>query len=105
MLAPLVSGLCSSITESCHITAVKKPWHCLNRYQALGQMLLINQQLDKVAAMHSNFTARGILSSSDVSTGAINDDYDDKSPVEGTALGHVILAQTCGMFHPPAVYI
>jgi hypothetical protein len=36
-------GVCSSITESRHITAVKKPWRRSNRYQALGQMLVTNQ--------------------------------------------------------------
>ncbi|KAH9957036.1 hypothetical protein BGW80DRAFT_1257454 [Lactifluus volemus] len=33
------AGLCSSITESRHITAVKKPWRRSNHYKALGQML------------------------------------------------------------------
>ena len=37
------NGLCSSITESRHITAVKKPWRRSNRYEALGQMLITNQ--------------------------------------------------------------
>ncbi|KAJ2917661.1 hypothetical protein MD484_g2813, partial [Candolleomyces efflorescens] len=55
------NGLCSSITESRHITAVKKPWRRSNRYEALGQMLLINQRLDKLAAARSYFTARGML--------------------------------------------
>ena len=44
------NGLCSSITESHHITAVKKPWRCSNYYEALGQMLITNQRLDKLAA-------------------------------------------------------
>ncbi|KAI0083393.1 hypothetical protein BDY19DRAFT_978759 [Irpex rosettiformis] len=34
------NGLCSSITESKHIKAVKQPWRRSNRYKALGQMLL-----------------------------------------------------------------
>ncbi|KAJ3511752.1 hypothetical protein NMY22_g15551 [Coprinellus aureogranulatus] len=55
------NGLCSSITESRHITAVKKPWRRSNRYEALGQMLLINQRLDKLAAGRSHFAARGML--------------------------------------------
>lgn len=55
------NGLCSSITESRHITAVKKPWRRSNRYEALGQMLLINQRLDKLAAARSHYTARGML--------------------------------------------
>ena len=54
-------GLCSSITESRHITAVKRPWCHSNRYQALGQMLNTNQRLDKLAAMRSDFVSRSML--------------------------------------------
>jgi hypothetical protein len=43
------NGLCSSITESRHISAVKKPWRRSNRYNALGQMLVTNQRLDQLA--------------------------------------------------------
>src|SRR5258707_15210017 len=35
--------LCSSITESKHINAVKQLWRCSNQYKALSQMLLTNQ--------------------------------------------------------------
>lgn len=55
------NGLCSSITESKHITAVKKPWRRSNRHKALGQMLLTNQRLDKLAAAYVNFAERGML--------------------------------------------
>ncbi|KAF8130554.1 hypothetical protein EV363DRAFT_1450363 [Boletus edulis] len=55
------NGLCSSITESKHIRAVKEPYHRFNRNQPLGQMLLINQCLDKLAAAQSDFMARGML--------------------------------------------
>ncbi|KAH9981725.1 hypothetical protein BJV77DRAFT_916936, partial [Russula vinacea] len=55
------NGLCSSITESRHITAVKKPWCRSNRNQPMGQMLLTNQHLDKLAALHVDFIARGML--------------------------------------------
>ncbi|KAJ3513069.1 hypothetical protein NMY22_g15152 [Coprinellus aureogranulatus] len=54
-------GLCSSITESRHITAVKRPWRRSNRYQALGQMLLTNQRLDKISAARAEFVRRGLL--------------------------------------------
>jgi hypothetical protein len=54
-------GICSSITESRHITAVKKPWRRSNRYEALGQMLLTNQRLDKLAAARVDFVDRGML--------------------------------------------
>jgi hypothetical protein len=55
------NGLCSSITESKHIKAIKEPWRRSNRYNALGQMLLTNQRLDKLAASHADFVARGML--------------------------------------------
>ena len=47
------NGLCSSITESKHIKAVKEPWQRSNRFEALSQMLLTNQCLDKLAAARS----------------------------------------------------
>ncbi|KAG0700978.1 hypothetical protein DFH29DRAFT_1069909, partial [Suillus ampliporus] len=43
------NGLCSSITESKHIKAVKEPWRRSSKFNALGQMLLTNQRLDKIA--------------------------------------------------------
>jgi hypothetical protein len=55
------NGLCSSITESMHIRAIKKPWQHSNHYNALGQMLLTNQRLDKLAAAHTDFTEHGML--------------------------------------------
>ncbi|KAG2042019.1 hypothetical protein BDR03DRAFT_839831, partial [Suillus americanus] len=63
------NSLCSSIMESKHIKAVKEPWHCSNRYmyKALGQMLLTNQCLDKIAAAQSNFEACGMLQGSCIS--------------------------------------
>ncbi|KAG1782102.1 hypothetical protein EV702DRAFT_1177148 [Suillus placidus] len=56
-----LNGLCSSMMENKHIKAVKQPWHQLNRYNALGQMLVTNQQLDKIAALHVDFTKCGML--------------------------------------------
>ncbi|KAG2339206.1 hypothetical protein BDR05DRAFT_977829 [Suillus weaverae] len=55
------NGLCSSITESKHIKAVKEPWRRSSRFNALGQMLLTNQRLDKLAAARADFEARGML--------------------------------------------
>ncbi|PSR70650.1 hypothetical protein PHLCEN_2v13455 [Hermanssonia centrifuga] len=54
------NGLCTSITESRHITAVKEPWRRSNRYKALGQMLTINQRLHKLGAACDDFKERGI---------------------------------------------
>ena len=55
------NGLCSSITESKHIKAVKEPWRRSSRFEALRQMLLTNQRLDKLAAARVDFTDRGML--------------------------------------------
>ena len=56
-----LNGLCSLITESAHIRAVKKPWRHSSRFHALGQMLLTNQRLDKLAAARADFEERGML--------------------------------------------
>ena len=55
------NGLCSSITESKHIAAVKKPWRRSSRYEALKQMLTINTRNDKLAAARADFSSRGML--------------------------------------------
>ncbi|KAI5991885.1 hypothetical protein EDD15DRAFT_2388391 [Pisolithus albus] len=62
------NGLCSSITESKHVKAVKKPYRRTNKYHALGQMLLINQRLDKLAASRVDFESRGMLQGTCLST-------------------------------------
>ena len=58
------NGLCSSLTECKHIKAVKEPWRQSSKYEALGQMLLTNQHLDKLAASHVDFESRGMLNQS-----------------------------------------
>ena len=55
------NGVCSSITESKHIKAVKEPWRRSNRFNPLGQILLTNQRLDKLAASRVDFKDRGML--------------------------------------------
>ncbi|KAF9237764.1 hypothetical protein BU15DRAFT_88600 [Melanogaster broomeanus] len=55
------NGLCSSITENKHIKAVKEPYRRSNHFNALGQMLVTNQRLDKLAAMRADFLRRGML--------------------------------------------
>lgn len=57
-------GLCTSITESKHIEAVKKPWRRSNKYKALKQMLLTNQRLGKLGAARVDFKGRGMLEES-----------------------------------------
>lgn len=55
------NGLCSSITESKHIKAVKEPWRRSSRFQALIQMLRIIVRMDKMAALHCIFSDCGML--------------------------------------------
>ncbi|KAI6104486.1 hypothetical protein EV401DRAFT_2060884 [Pisolithus croceorrhizus] len=47
------NGLCTSITESKHIMAVKKPWQHLSKHNALGQILWMNQCLAQLAVYGS----------------------------------------------------
>ena len=58
------NGLCSSMTEAKHIKAVKEPWRRSSRYEPLGQMLLSNQRIDKLANARIDFTSRGMLDGS-----------------------------------------
>ncbi|THG94044.1 hypothetical protein EW026_g7344 [Hermanssonia centrifuga] len=58
------NGLCSSITESKHIKAVKEPWRRSNKYNPLAQMLTTNQRTDKLAAARADFTDRHMLQGS-----------------------------------------
>ena len=55
------NSLCSSITESKHIKAVKEPWHRSNHFNALAQMLHTNVRLDKLWAARGVFSRHGML--------------------------------------------
>jgi hypothetical protein len=103
------NGVCSSITESKHISAVKDPWRRSNRNLPLGQMLLTNQRLDKLAAARVDFKSRGML---DRSSSVLPlplppppppvPDQDDDDAVDApgmTALGDVRLAIRPGELH------
>ena len=59
------NGLCSSITESKHIKAVKRPYRRSGKNKPMGQMLVTNQRVDKLAAACTVFTARGMLNCHD----------------------------------------
>jgi hypothetical protein len=92
-----LNGLCSSITESRHKSAVKKPWHQSSQYEALGQMLLINQHLDKLAASRADFIERGMLRRDrpPPCEGKGDNEDEDSGPVEGErVMAHVRLART-----------
>jgi hypothetical protein len=95
------NGLCSSITESKHIQAVKEPWRRSSRYQALSQMLTINDRLDKLAAARVDFVERGMLPRATGRRQAPpipplpeDDDNDGGASDERRVLGEVILAKT-----------
>ena len=95
------NGLCSSITESKHIKAIKEPWRRSSRFEALAQMLVTNQRLDKLAAARVDYQARGMLKTSlfrEVNIPHAGpptnlDDDDDEGAVDGDILGEVILLQ------------
>ncbi|KAF8802530.1 hypothetical protein BYT27DRAFT_7226421 [Phlegmacium glaucopus] len=55
------NGLCSSITESKHIKAVKEPWRRSSRFRALIQMLRTIVRMDKMASLRQIFLDRGML--------------------------------------------
>lgn len=55
------NGLCSSITESKHIKAVKEPWRRSSRFKALIQMLRSITRLEKLATLRRRFLQEGML--------------------------------------------
>ena len=55
------NGLCSSITESKHILAVKRPWRRSSRYNPINQIMQSNRRADNLSAARANFTASGML--------------------------------------------
>ncbi|KAJ7818062.1 hypothetical protein B0H14DRAFT_2601559 [Mycena olivaceomarginata] len=90
-------GVCSSITESRHITAIKKPWRRSSRYEALSQMLLTNQRLDKLSAARANFVERGMVPPNFTAVpDKIIEDADVEETDEQRVEGTVILARTRG---------
>lgn len=58
------NGLCSSITESKHIKAVKEPYRRSNRHKALDQILQVNRRSDALAAARVHYEKLGMLSKS-----------------------------------------
>jgi hypothetical protein len=55
------NGLCSSITESRHVKAVKKTWRRSSRYKALQQMLRTISRLENMAVARLKFTENGMM--------------------------------------------
>jgi hypothetical protein len=61
MLFSSPNGLCSSITESKHIVAVKQPWRCSSHYKALPQMVCTINRLDNLAALQRVYLKQGMM--------------------------------------------
>jgi hypothetical protein len=76
------NGLCSSITESKHIAAVKSPWRRSNKHNALPQMLKINERLDKLAVARADFKARGMLDNSCLIQAVMDTAHDIVDPMD-----------------------
>jgi hypothetical protein len=117
------NGLCSSITESKHIKAVKEPWRRSSRYRALIQMLRTLVRMDKMAALRHIFSEMGMLAGTTSSYMAKmksedereedcsdtaelrdneGDEDDDGGPTSGNAsdaMFNVKLAVRCGTFN------
>ena len=55
------NGLCSSITESKHIAAVKETWRRSSRHDPIDQMVWCLSRLSKIAAARVEFGHRGML--------------------------------------------
>ena len=95
------NGLCSSITESKHIAAVKCPWRRSSRYNAIHQIMETNRRADKLSAARASFTASGML---DFPTWQprvphpvpSDDDEDQCGAAEGAIYNEVFLAQRHG---------
>lgn len=96
------NGVCSSITESKHIAAVKRPWRRSSRYNAINQIMLINQRMEKLTAARARFTSQGMLNfptwQPRLPHPVSSDDDDDQSGAayEDAIHNEVFLAQTHG---------
>ncbi|KAJ7612911.1 hypothetical protein DFH06DRAFT_1274599 [Mycena polygramma] len=86
------NGLCSSITESKHIKAVKKPYRRSNRNKPLSQILLTNQRLHCLAGALLPLPLPSIPEEPPEDP---DDERIDQGSVSGpTCLGEVKLAKT-----------
>ncbi|KAH9996959.1 hypothetical protein BJV74DRAFT_877360 [Russula compacta] len=111
------NGLCSSITESKHIKAVKEPWRRSSHYKALVQMLRTICRLDKLTAACRAHTKLGMMDGTTASYAAMilrgeqpqpraaaaidEDEDDDNGPAPGPmSLSSVKLARTADYIYP-----
>ena len=109
------NGLCSSITKLKHIKAVKRTYRHSSHNKPLGQMLVSNQQLDKLTAARIDFTSHGMLDGPGLPTHLLGDPPDkahsglpsmptvqdeehDVGAIDGPrSLSEVTLAKTSGL--------
>jgi hypothetical protein len=94
------NGLCSSITESKHIKAVKEPWRRSSHYKALSQMLTTLMRMEKMSTLRRRFTERGMMAGTtssymasivfkdelvdEVTAACADEDVEDSGAVVGT---------------------
>ncbi|KIM80298.1 hypothetical protein PILCRDRAFT_9821 [Piloderma croceum F 1598] len=114
------NGLCSSITESKHIKAVKEPWRRSSRFEALVQMLLTNTRMDKLDAAGRAFAELGMMDGTTSSYTAMvlngeqpqphivaaddDNEDDDNGPVTGPkSLSSIELARIPARGYPSSV--
>jgi hypothetical protein len=76
------NGLCTSITESKHIEAVKKPWRRSNRFMPIGQIIRTITRIAKLAAACIEFGFRGMLPTGLEPAAAPNNQEDDDNSDE-----------------------
>src|SRR5688572_20346179 len=113
------NGLCSSITESKHIKAVKEPWRRSSRYRALVQMLRTIVRMDKMTALRRTYLDCGMLvgTTSSYTAGIMNhedqeqtadsldvaneqeeEDEDDGGPVQGEPTSALFVVNLAAKF-------
>ena len=96
------NGLCSSITESKHISVVKRPWRRSSRYNAIHQIMQTNRRSEKLSAARASFTVHGMLKfptwQPRISHMVPSDNDEDQSGAaeEDAIYNEVFLAQTHG---------
>jgi hypothetical protein len=77
------NGLCTSITESKHIDAVKKPWRRSSKNNPIGQIIRTLTRLNKLAAARIEFERRGMIPRDVAINEDTSNDEEDMADIEG----------------------
>ncbi|KAF8272768.1 hypothetical protein EI94DRAFT_1769618 [Lactarius quietus] len=86
------------------VSVVKGTYCCSNHHKAIGQMLLINQCLDKLATMQADFTEHSWLSQAHCQEISCIHAYE--GPLEGNiVMSHVVLAWKCTCQYPETLTV